>query len=273
VADPSVVLLTAAQPNLDDETSLLITALADARVSAAMRPWTASVPDCDLVVIRSTWDYTAQPAAFLAAVTAIAAPVWNPVEVVQWNSHKGYLLELAAAGVPVVPTTLVRPTEAVSWPDGPLVIKPAISADAMGTRRFDSAGPDAVQHLRVVLTGGDALIQPFVPEVTAGELSLVYLDGAYSHAVRKVPADGDYRVQYNHGGRVEQATATQAQRDVADAALAVVPAELLYARIDLIETASGPQLMELELIEPYLYLRDCPGSESSLAAAILRRLG
>jgi len=133
VADPSVVLLTTAQPNLDDETPLLIDALAGTGVTAGLWPWTAPVPTCDLVVIRSTWDYPTQPAAFLAALASIAAPVWNPVEIVQWNSHKGYLLDVAAAGVPVVPTTLVRPTDPVRWPDGPLVIKPAISADAMGT--------------------------------------------------------------------------------------------------------------------------------------------
>ena len=280
MADRSVVFLTGAEPNLDDETQLLIDALAQTGVTSTMEPWTAPVPPCDLVVIRSTWDYTAQPAAFLAALAAIAAPVLNTVETVQWNSHKGYLLELAEAGVPIVPTTLVRPTDVISWPAGPLVVKPAISADARGTERYDSAGPAATRHVELLLEHGDVLIQPFLTEVlSAGEISLMYLDGTFSHAMRKLPADGDYRVQYNHGGSVEPATATARQRELAEAALGIADAVtgddagLLYARVDLVETASGPQLMELELIEPYLYLPDQPGSAAALAAAIIRRLG
>src|SRR4051794_7566278 len=161
-------------------------ALAASGVPSTMHSWTGPVPACDLVVIRSTWDYTARPAAFLAALAAIEVPVLNPVEIVQWNSHKGYLLELAEAGVPIVPTTLVRPTDPVDWPDGPLVIKPAISADARGTERHAAAGPAAEEHLRQLLRSGDALIQPFLPEVFVGEMSLMYLDGEYSHCVRKV---------------------------------------------------------------------------------------
>jgi glutathione synthase/RimK-type ligase-like ATP-grasp enzyme len=145
------------------------------------------------------------------------------------------------------------------------VIKPAVSVAAIGAVRAAAASETAAAHLRGLVESGDALIQPFEPGVAEGEVSLMYFGGDYSHAVRKIPADGDYRVQVFYGGLVEPHVAADAERQVAEAALAAVPAELAYARVDLVPTSRGPVLMELELIEPQLFL-DEPGEPAAAFA-------
>lgn len=275
---PLVVMLSGNNlPVPDPEMPLLEDALADLGVQTRVVLWADQAglaEPADLVVIRSTWDYTNDADGFLAALRTIGAPLANPVDVVAWNSHKGYLVELAAVGVPVVPTVLIRrgaPDEE-PLPPGEIIVKPAIAAGAFGIGRFDAAGPASAAHISVLLQTGDVLVQPFQPAVMSGERSLMYLGGEFSHAVRKVPANGDFRVQEFYGGRNHQHEPTSAEFSVAHAALAAVPADLLYARVDLVPSADGPLLMELELIEPYLFLTDAAGSTQRFAAAIMNRL-
>ncbi len=272
--DPRVVFLTAANlPIPDVETPTVIAALAERGIAAAMLPWTQPLPaSTELAVIRSTWDYTSRPAAFLAALAAIDAPVLNPVDTVQWNSHKGYLVELAHAGLPVVPTTVVRPGEAVDWPSGPVVVKPAISVGALDTARYDHPGAASQAHVDRLLLTGDVLVQPFVADVADGEISLIYLDRTLSHAVRKYPAPGDYRVQPHLGGRVLHQVPTSTEIAVGEAVLGSAPGELLYARVDLVGSDAGPLLMELELIEPYLFLPEVARSATRFAAAVASKI-
>jgi glutathione synthase/RimK-type ligase-like ATP-grasp enzyme len=267
----------------DAESALLVGALAERGVRAALVAWDeardwSGVP---LVVSRSPWDYTGRHEEFLAWARAVAelTRLVNPAELLAWNSHKGYLAELADAGVPVVPTTLLRSgsTEAEQaaalGAHGPeLVIKPAVSAGARGTLRVDAAGAEAREHLAALLGHGDALIQPYLPQVQDGEVSLVLFGGALSHAVRKLPAVGDFRVQEMHGGRLAAHEATDAERAVADAVLRAVPWPVAYARIDLVTAEGGPLLMEAELIEPELFLGRDPEAAGRFADVLVALL-
>ncbi len=284
---PTILLLTAKTLAHDDvETSLVGAALADLGVGSSIVPWTAEgLADvaADLAVIRTTWDYTTRLPEFLAVLGSLSVPVRNDIDIVRWNSHKGYLIQLVQAGVPVVPTTLLRRADLVDGvaPQLPdfgspeIVVKPAVSAGARGAGRFRAGAPQATDHLLAVLGGGDALVQPFQPEVTAGERSLVFLGRRYSHAVLKTPAAGDFRVQERLGGVNATHRATAAELGVAEAALAAVPggaAELLYARVDLVGSSDAPLVMELELIEPELFVPLCAGSAKVLARAAVALL-
>jgi glutathione synthase/RimK-type ligase-like ATP-grasp enzyme len=278
----TIVLLTAeVLPHDDLETHLVAEALAGLGVSAVVLPWTSpelTLMSADLAVIRSTWDYTHRLADFLTVLEGLPMPLRNSVDVVRWNSHKGYLVELANAGVPVVPTTLYRRGEAAALPDlgsAEIIVKPAVSAGGRGVGRFAAGSPAAAGHLTAMLSTTDALVQPFQPEVLAGERSLIFLGGTYSHAVRKTPVDGDFRVQERYGGSNRVHAASAAEVAVARAAMAEVPggaAALLYARVDLIGDQGAPLVMELELIEPELFLPQAPGSADLLAKAAIAQL-
>ncbi len=278
----TIVLLTAeVLPHDDRETHLVAEALVGLGVSAVVLPWTSpELPSvaADLAVIRTTWDYTHRLAQFLAVLEGLPMPLRNGLDVVRWNSHKGYLVELARAGVPVVPTQLYRRGEAASLPDlgsDEVIVKPAVSAGGRGVGRFAAGSPAAREHLTGLLSTTDALVQPFQPAVFAGERSLIFLGGTYSHAVRKTPVDGDFRVQERYGGSHRPHEASAAERAAASAAMAEVPggaAALLYARVDLIGDQAAPLVMELELIEPELFLPQAPGSAELLAKAAIAQL-
>lgn len=287
---PTVLLLTCEHLSRDDTDSpLLSAALADRGVRARTVRWDrADLADepgvADLAVIRSTWDYTARLPEFLAALDSLVAagvPVLNALPVVHWNAHKGYLISLADSGVPVVPTALVPQGTAdvaalARWPQ--VIVKPAVSAGARGVARFPGGSAGAGEHLRALSEAGDVLVQPFLPEVADGERSLVFVDGHFTHAVRKQPADGEFRVQEQHGGTNHPVEASPADLRLADLALAAVPAEtlagsgLLYARVDVVGPVDVPLLMELELIEPGLFLELAQAAVDRMADAIIARL-
>lgn len=272
---PRVSLLTGVGVPADPETTLLVTALARRGIDAPVVAWsdaTAMADPGDLVIIRTTWDYTHTPTAFVEALRRCPAPLWNPVDVVADNIHKRYLLELAAAGVPVVPTRLLVPGDDLTGVTGRIVLKPEVSAGADGIGLFDAADPAAAAHLATLLDRGAVLLQPYMPQVQTGERSLIFLGGTFSHAVHKVPAAGDFRVQEHHGGRSQPCVPTADELRVADLALATVGTELLYARVDLLVTAEGPLVMELELIEPSLFLEQDEHAPDRLAAAIVAAL-
>ncbi|HEX6884844.1 MAG TPA: hypothetical protein VF530_15825 [Planctomycetota bacterium] len=273
-------------PEPDPDEGPLLAALAARGVRARMAAWSdpredwaAPVP----TVLRSTWDYPHRAEAFLAWVERAArvAPLWNPPSVVRWNLHKRYLVELAERGIAVVATEClergaeVRLGELLSargWDDA--VLKPAISAASFETLRVRAGVPGELArgaaHLTRLLAERDVLVQRYAPAVeTSGERALVWIDGALSHAVRKSP---------RFAGQEESVSAALPiapdEAALAEGVLAGLAGELLYARIDVVRGAHGaPELMELELIEPSLFLVQHPPALARLADALARRLG
>ena len=274
------------KPDLDEP--VLLEALAAVGVEARRTAWDADVDwsSFDLVVLRTPWDYVDRFDDFAAwmAQAAAVTTVLNPPTMVTWNLHKRYLFDLEAAAVPIVPTRMVAQhapfpyqRAALRRSEGQVVIKPAIGIGAFGAARLevgtdDETTTEAFAHLEALAMLGDVLIEPMIPSVAErGEVSIVHLGGEYSHAVRKVPASGDFRVQDHHGGTVVDHEPTSAELAVARDALMVATNETgllpLYARVDLVDLA-GPVVMELELVEPELFLRRAPGSADRFAAAI-----
>jgi glutathione synthase/RimK-type ligase-like ATP-grasp enzyme len=234
----------------------------------------------DAVVIRSTWDYFHHLDSFLRVLERIGASrarLLNPLEVVRWNARKEYLRDLEARGVPVVPTRWgSSPGEAAlaglfgELRADEIVVKPAVSANAAGTYRLRRDTPWSVfADVASALRGRDYLAQPFVRGVVdEGEFSVVLFCGEPSHTVLKTPRGGDFRVQEEHGGLIRAVTPEPALLAAARAALAAAGPAPLYARADLVRVDGGFALMELELIEPSLYLRTDADAPERFAAAI-----
>jgi hypothetical protein len=235
----------------------------------------------DAVLIRTTWDYVARRDAFVAWAHHVASVtrLFNPAPVIEWNTHKGYLRRLARAGAPLAPTLWLDRYDSVQlasvlpWDSG--FIKPQVGASASDTLRFTRADlPRAQDHLDALLRRSDVMVQPYLSQVeTQGEVSAIYLDGRFSHGVRKVPVPGDYRVQDDYGATDAPHTLTAQERAVCDAVLGLVDEDLLYARVDLMrDDADRIVLAELELVEPSLFFRHGPGAADALADALVRRL-
>jgi len=232
-----------------------------------------------LVVIRSTWDYQHHAESFLGTLAAIEAVtrLHNSAAITRWNMHKTYLRELAAKGIPTVPTI---------WRNGlprgglltlfdeqggdEVVIKPVTSGNAEGAWRLDRQhAHDLAGVVEAYFHDRPLMMQPFERAIIGeGEFSLIYLGGNYSHAILKVPKRGDFRVQEEHGADIRSITPEPSLRAVADAAMAAAGGKLLYGRADLVRHSDGFRLMELELVEPALYLRMDPGAPERFADAI-----
>jgi glutathione synthase/RimK-type ligase-like ATP-grasp enzyme len=240
----------------------------------------------DLVVVRSVWDYQGRRDAFLAWAHVLGERLVNPPAVLEWNTDKRYLRELADAGLPVVPTTLVEPGEAFAAPDGEYVVKPTVSAGSRDTARFGAAAGDAARATALAdaihASGRTAMVQPYVASVDArGETALLFFDGAFSHAIHKGPLlkrGEDPTSDVFAAETIAARDATDAERAVATRVLEHAVARFgagppAYARVDLVEDAAGdPLLLELELTEPSLFFAGEPGRLSQFAAAIARRL-
>jgi glutathione synthase/RimK-type ligase-like ATP-grasp enzyme len=261
-------------PQGDEDFAAVIQALADVGVAAGAAVWDAPVDWAafDLVVVRATWDYAERREDFLAWARSLPA-VLNPVPVLEWNTDKErYLTDLAAAGVPVVATEFVAPGEPFAPPPEPFVVKPAVSAGGRSSARFEGGAREAASLVaRIHAERRTAMVQPFLADAAeGGEIALVYVDGAFSHALRRrvpLPASGAGDVFYLEE-ELGPARATEGERAVAEAALARAPGELLYGRVDL----TGGAVLELEVTEPSLYLSYGEGSAARLAEAIARRL-
>jgi hypothetical protein len=238
-------------------------------------------PLYDRVVLRSCWDYHLRPGEFLDWLDRMEReeiPLWNPAPVVRGNVDKAYLAGLAAAGIPVVPTAFLERGEAVDlgalldergWTD--VVVKPSVSASAFHTLRLGRGEEAAARaELEEMTAASRVLIQPFLPEVqTQGEWSLMFLLGEYSHAVLKRPGAGDFRVQAELGGSATPERPAAALIEQARAVVETIPGPWLYARVDGVEIGGTFTLMELELIEPSLFLATDPRAPARFAEAIL----
>jgi glutathione synthase/RimK-type ligase-like ATP-grasp enzyme len=228
-------------------------------------------------IVRTPWNYHQEFAAFsgwLDRLDAAGVPLWNPTAIIRWNANKSYLLELAAAGLPVIPTRRLDPEVGLAphvrdW--GDVVVKPEVGAGGAWTFRAQAA---TTAEVEAALAGaGDRafLVQPFDPAVLRGEWSLVYFDGVFSHAVFKVAAGGAFLIHEEYGGRVQPAEPSAALRAVADR-FATARGTLPYARVDLLGDGADARLVELELIEPELFFRFCRDAPARFAAAVARRL-
>lgn len=272
-------------PDLDDDERLLIPALAAYGLIAEPRIWddpTIDWNDFGVVVVRSTWDYSDRRDAFLEWC-ARPRRLLNPMPVIEWNTDKRYLRELAGAGIPIVPTTWVGPgAEPFDVPDAEVVVKPSVSAGARNTSRYRSGDDELVRaHVeRLRAEGRTVLLQPYVASVdAAGETGLIYIDGVLSHTIRKGP------VLHARGVATDSLWAPEdislrppdpAERELAETTLDSLrwPRDtLLYARVDLVRGDDGrPMLLELELAEPSLFLGFGDGAAERLAMGIARRL-
>jgi len=272
-------------PDLPEDDRPVISELARMDVSASPEIWDdASVAwsGFDALVIRSTWDYHLRAEEFrrwIAARSAEGAALWNPAPLLLWNTHKFYLRELEARGVTIAPTRffpagdrtpLSRVFEEESWERA--VLKPAVSATAHRTVVVPrEAAESAAAELEALVADGDALVQKYLPEIeTEGEWSFVFLDGSFSHAVRKRPATGDFRVQSEFGGTAGLESPSPRLLLSARRAIEAVDSPWLYARVDGVESEGRFLLMELELVEPSLFLSENPIAARHFASGIAR---
>jgi glutathione synthase/RimK-type ligase-like ATP-grasp enzyme len=265
------------RPDPDPDIERLANAFQRLGARAQIVAWDDSAVDWssfDGAVLRSTWDYAPRYSEFMAWATRAAAVtrLVNPLEVVQRNTDKSYLLRLAAAGVPIVPTLLLKPgdepdIEATGWQR--IVVKPSISSGARDT--ILTTDPRAANaHVRSLLGNGrSALVQPYLDAVDAeGEIAVVVIGGRISHAVRKVPAltEGGY------GDASETFAVTIALAEAVERVLDAEPGarDLAYARVDMVRDPQlGWVVMELELAEPLLFLGHDPRASDRLAAAVI----
>lgn len=250
-------------------------AFAERGLELEARPWTERPGDGAATLALFAWGYHHDLAGWEAMLAAWPGDraLFNPPELLRWNTRKTYLAELAAAGVPVVPSRF-GPADAATVADAfaafgcdELVVKPQVSAGAWLTQRLRPGDP--VEPI------AEAIVQPFLPAVgSEGELSFLFIGGTFSHAVRKVAADGDFRIQPQFGGTLTAFAPKPEDRALAGRIVAALPVEPLYARVDLIRLPDGKlALMELEAIEPDLYIEQEPAAPGRLADALIRRLG
>jgi hypothetical protein len=220
------------------------------------------------VVLRSTWDYYKRLDEFTRWIDATAqvTRLYNSAEIVHWNLDKQYLAQLIAAGIPVMSTTFINSSNDIDEVQlqGDIIIKPTVSAGSNNTARHRSQPVDARQHIEKILASGTSvLLQPYQPSIDVnGETSLVYLGGVFSHAFRKGPIFRGTE-QIHNGAFIDEEisarTASPAELTLGNQVLALLAQRFtdspLYARIDMVTNASGvPEIMEIELTEPSLYL-------------------
>lgn len=266
---------------------LMLPHLAAAGVETEIVDWRSTTCDFskfDLIVLRSCWDYHLRAPEFIGWLQRVAqtTPVLNPIDTVLWNHNKFYLPEVEALDIEIAPTVFVSGSDSIepdvwrkikSWPRS--VVKPAVSASAHKTWLFDSVALPEENDLKRRMQGEGFLIQKFIPEIeTQGEISFVYIDGQFSHAALKRPAAGDFRVQQEHGGSAEvfhPSAALLTQTDRIAATVSQVR-QSLYCRIDAIARDGKLVLMELELIEPELFVGLAEGAAERFAKAIVARM-
>jgi glutathione synthase/RimK-type ligase-like ATP-grasp enzyme len=267
-------------PEPDFDELPLLRALKEAGLTARVAAWDdPTVPwhEAEIVLIRSTWNYHQKVGSFLGWIESVSTTcrLINPGEVIKWNHHKGYLLELEKAGIPVAPTALVRKGERTQlaeimehagWKE--VVIKPAVSGGSFRTLK-NPGNAAGESHLAALLRDADALVQSYLPSVEdRGERSMIFIDGELTHAVRKSP-----RFQGDDEETVPVEPSVS-ERQFAESVLEACPfrlQDLVYARVDIAPNEAGRLVvMELELIEPSLFLTWGAHNTAASAAGLMR---
>ncbi len=276
--------------DLTEDEQRLVTVLNTLGITARPAVWNdpdVLWQDFDAVIIRSIWDYHHHHNAFLAWITRLerqGVSLWNAPSVLRWNSHKRYLLDIAEWDIPTIATLYFSQGETADlttllrrhgWQEA--VVKPAVSASAFNTSRITVPVPHAGQaQFDFLLAQGDVLVQPYLPEITDGEWSLIFFNSVFSHAVLKRPGAGDFRVQREFGG---SSTVQQAPAPLIEQATSIlrrlkdspIKADLLYVRVDGVMRDNTFIVMELEAVEPSLFITDDEKAHR-FATAIAARL-
>lgn len=274
-------------PELDPDCQPLLHALRARGIDARPVIWDdpgVNWAALDLVVIQSTWDYHGRRDEFLRWTEHVASVsrLLNPAEVIRWNTEKLYLQAFADQGIPCVPTVWIPQGTTLNlqaamaekgWSEA--ILKPTISAGSVNTFRVTSETiSDCQTKLEQLKAEKGMMLQPYLKEIeTRGELSMIYFEGRFSHAVLKTPATGDFRIQEKYGGTTQPTEASEKQQAFGRHVMDAVGQGCLYGRVDVL---CGPdsdcRLMELELVEPNLYLKYAPGSAENLSKIIENRL-
>ncbi len=276
----SRVAIATAADVVDPDSAVLVDALADEGVVGTPRVWDDPRVDWDaddLVVVRSTWDYTSRREEFLAWARGVAR-LENPYPVLAYSSDKRYLADLATRGWPVVASHFCDVGTSPTFPDGRFVVKPRVGAGSADAERYE-AGEETRARAHVAALharGRDVVIQPDVEAVdTVGERALVFVEGTLTHALTKgamLVAPARERDALFRREQMSRATPEPEAVDLATRLLAAEGfAHLLYARVDLVATPQGWAVMELELVEPSLFLTFDDTAARTLARAIARR--
>lgn len=282
---PTIGFITSAEHrHLTDDDLVLARALEQRGATVTPVVWTEIAPHqhgCDLLLLRSCWDYHLDPCAFEQWVTTAAkyAMVINPPVRVCWNMDKRYLKDIAAGGFSVPKTIFLEAREGADLGElmqagqfTSAVMKPTISLSAYET--YMLTRENAAEHqprLNDLVNKRAMMVQEFVAEIqTEGEWSLIFIGGEYSHSVSKLPRNGDFRVQHEHGGSYRAAEPSTAMLQTASAILARFAPDALYARVDLIPRDEAMALMELELIDPLLHFELAPQAAERLAELLMQ---
>jgi glutathione synthase/RimK-type ligase-like ATP-grasp enzyme len=277
-----VAVATCAGENVDVDSPVLLTALHRAGLEADLCVWDDPAVDWaryDLTVLRSTWDYAPRRDEFLAWARGVER-LANPYDVVAYSSDKHYLADLAARGIPVVDTVFCDVGATLTIPAAPsIVVKPAVGAGSIDAARYrrDDEGEIAAHVARLHAKGRDVVLQPYVDSVDQlGERALIFIDGAFSHAMTKAAMLNTHELDRTALFRREQMSRADAEPEALAVAERIFAdprfTHLLYARVDLVKGPVGWAVMELELVEPSLFLTFDDTAADRLSTAIARRI-
>lgn len=274
------------EPNLIDDDLLAVSVLKKKGYAVVPVVWDRAgeveLSGLDALVVRSCWNYHQKYQDFLkwlGFLRDLKIPVFNSIRLIEWNLNKKYLLEFQ--NVVPVPATLLVPRK-TSFSKGllektfgdfntdRLVIKPAVSLNGHDTYLVSKDHSEEILPIiQSLLENRDLLFQEFIPEIQSeGEVSLIYFNRQFSHAIRKVPAHGEFRIHREYGGTRQSTAPSREALDFSEKLLEHVQGDLLYARVDLVETAKGPVLVELEITDPMLYMYMADGAPERFATAI-----
>lgn len=279
-----VGFVTSAQfPLLTDSDSLLLEPLKKRGIEVVPIIWSSPTPSrssLDAIVMRSAWDYHLRSGEFIHWMNSLNKNhqrVFNSVKTMLWNIDKTYLLHLASKGVFIVPTIKIHSINDADWqkierwPE--IIIKPVIGTSAFGiTKSLSVNKNEAHKTIATLLKTGDVIIQPFMKEIMAGEISFIFIEKQFSHAVLKTPIKNDFRTQRFFGASITRIYPSIHLIHQARDIIYTIKEPLLYARLDAIEVKGSLILMELELIEPHLFFDIVPEAASTFADAIARNV-
>jgi glutathione synthase/RimK-type ligase-like ATP-grasp enzyme len=284
VSKVALASYTGALKNPEDD--LLVEYLQKQNIRAKIEIWDDPLvtwEQYDLVMIKSTWDYFDKVEAFsawLANMERRKVNLYNPVSLVKWNMDKIYLSDLERAGISTIPSIWLNKgssfqTDAIMRQFGAeqIVVKPRISGGAKHTFKVTKADGEEMQNkINALLTQEDFMAQPYMSEIETGELSFLFFDGKFSHAIKKVPKENEFRVQLQFGGSVIPFTPEAPLLQQAQEVCNRFARNSMYARVDGIIRNELLYIIELELIEPLLYLAAAPSSFEALTRAIRNKI-